>query len=263
VVLWISGTSVAPHLVELVMSEKTMQYLVSVALVVLALIPEVILANAIVNALGHVYTAAQKKTVVSWIWAALFTLPTILFLFLTAYTLNRLSANDGNFVQAGTGMIGLRCFAGWSYGPLEMVYTGIGRRMVSQAQPVITPAQPAPAQIDYQESARQLLPLVDRVVRQSVPDTTHMGEQLQQLRATVEELTVKNAPENTQKCEERNDTDAPESDTEPRTEERNTITLMSAARRTTTRTKSEDLNQLCAQIVSQSVIQSRHLRIAA
>ena len=33
-VLWISGTSVAPHLVVLVMSAKTMQSLVSVALVV-------------------------------------------------------------------------------------------------------------------------------------------------------------------------------------------------------------------------------------
>jgi hypothetical protein len=46
-VLWISGTSVAPGLIELFMSAKTMQYLVWLALIVLALIPEIILGNAI------------------------------------------------------------------------------------------------------------------------------------------------------------------------------------------------------------------------
>src|SRR6266536_1402612 len=137
-VLWISGTSVAPGLVELVMSEKTMQYFVSVAVVALALIPEIILANAIINALGHVHTASQQKTVVGWIWATLFTLPTILFLVLTAVTLNRLTSNGGNFVEASKDMLGLRCFAGWTYGLLEMVYAGVGNRMVYQP----APAQP-------------------------------------------------------------------------------------------------------------------------
>jgi hypothetical protein len=192
-VLWISGTSVAPHLVELVMSEKTMQYFVSVALIALALIPEIILANAIVNTLGHIHTASQQRTPVAWAWAGLFTLPTLLFLGLTAYTLNTLVANGGNFVQASAGLVGLRCFAGWTYGLLEMVYAGVGRRMVNQAQPVITPAQPvAPAmaqQIDYEEIVSLLLPLIAQEVRQAVPDTNGMVEQLHQLRADVEGLT--------------------------------------------------------------------------
>ncbi len=189
-VLWISGTSVAPHLVELVMSEETMQYLVWLALVTLALVPEVILANAIVNALGHAHTAVQKKTVVSWIWAALFIIPTAMFLALTAYTLNNLVANGGNYVQASAGLVGWRCFAGWSYGLLELVYAGMGRRMLhssapDEPQPVLQPA----LQIDYQEIARHLQPVIQQEVRQAVPDTTGMGEQLHQLRMNVEELT--------------------------------------------------------------------------
>jgi hypothetical protein len=201
-VLWISGSSVAPHLVELVMSEQTMQSFVSLALIALALIPEVILANAMVNALGHVQTATQKKTIVSWVWAALFLIPTLLFLLLTAYTLNTLVQSGGNFMQASTGMVGLRCFAGWSYGLLEMVYAGVGRRTVSQAQPILTPAQPTPArELDYEEIARQFLPLVAQEVRQAIPDTTGMVEQLQQLRANLEELAMSVATQSAAKSE--------------------------------------------------------------
>jgi hypothetical protein len=202
-VLWISATSVAPGFIELFMSEKTMQYLVWLALIALALIPEIILANAIVNTIGHIHTATQQKSAVSWAWAVLFTLPTLLFFVLTAYTLNTLIANGGNYIQASAGLVGLRCFAGWTYGLLEMVYAGVGRRTLNQAQLIITPAQPAPAQqIDYEELSRQFLPLVAQEVRQAVPDTTGMVEQIQQLRADVEELSTKVSTERATKDEQ-------------------------------------------------------------
>jgi 2-oxo-4-hydroxy-4-carboxy--5-ureidoimidazoline (OHCU) decarboxylase len=200
-VLWISGTSIAPGLVELFMSEKTMQSFVSVALIALALIPEIILANAIVRALGHIHTATQQKSPVSWAWAVLFTLPTALFLGLTGYTLNALVQSGGNVVQASAGLVGLRCFAGWAYGLLEMVYAGIGRRTLNQAQPTITPAHPPPVQNDYQEIARQLLPLIAQEVRQALPDTTGMGEQLQQLRVNLEDVTTLLLPPSATKSE--------------------------------------------------------------
>ncbi len=190
-VLWISGTSVAPNLIELFMSEKTMQYLVSVALIALALIPEVILANALVTALGRWQSVLRdRRNRQAWVWAFLLTFPAILFLALTSLTLGSLTANGGNYVQASNDLLGWRCFAGWTYGLLELVYAGIGRKMVKGAQPMITPAHPAPVQqpLDYEEIAHQLLPLVAQEVRQIVPDTSGMVEQIQQLRAIVEDL---------------------------------------------------------------------------
>jgi hypothetical protein len=212
-VLWISATSVAPHLVELIMNEQTMQYLVWLALIVLALVPEVILANALVNALGHWHSVTlNRRNLLSWAWALLFTVPTALFLGLTAYTLNTLVANGGNFVQASTGLVGLRCFAGWTYGLLEMVYAGVGRTMINQVQPPITPAQPAPARpLDSEEIARQLLPLVVQEVKTLLPAhapafdyqqiaaqvSTHVAAvyapHLQQLRVNVEEMATRMA----------------------------------------------------------------------
>jgi hypothetical protein len=187
-VLWISGTSVAPGLIELFMSAKTMQYLVWLALIVLALIPEIILGNSIINAAGHWQNvASERHNVMAWVWAILFTIPTVLFLILTALTLNALVSDGGNFVQASNGLVGMRCFAGWTYGLLALVYAGIGRKMVNQAQPIITPAQPVqptPAQqIDYQEIARQLLPLVVAPIQQA------NGDVIQELRGEIERLS--------------------------------------------------------------------------
>jgi hypothetical protein len=191
-VLWISGTSVAPGLIELFMSAKTMQYLVWLALIVLALIPEIILGNSIINAAGHWQTvASDRHNVMAWVWALLFTIPTLLFLILTALTLNALVSDGGNFVQASNGLVGMRCFAGWTYGLLALVYAGIGRRMVSQAQPAITPAaQPVPIpaqQIDYEEIARQLLPLLATPIQELSGEMKgqieRLGEQIVNLQA--------------------------------------------------------------------------------
>src|SRR6266516_3318942 len=193
-VLWISATSVAPQLVELFISAQLMQRLIWLALVTLALIPEIILGNAIINAAARWLSVVRDRhSVMAWVWAIAFTIPTLLFLILTALTLNTLASADGNVVQASAGLVGLRCFAGWSYGLLELVYTGIGRRTLNQAQPMITPAQlaPAAAQIDSEEIARQLLPLVAQEVRQAIPDTTGIGEQLHQLRVNVEEIATR------------------------------------------------------------------------
>jgi hypothetical protein len=193
-VLWISATSVAPGFIEFFMSKDLMQALVWLALIVLALVPEVILANAIVNALRHWQKVTlNRRNLVAWAWALLFTIPTVLFLFLTAYTLNNLVQSGGTFVQASTGIVGLRCFAGWTYGLLELVYAGVGRKMVNQAPLVLAPAQPAPSAapaphpLDAEEIARQLLPLVSREVKLTLSDTTQLDEQLHQLRTEMQE----------------------------------------------------------------------------
>lgn len=148
-VLWISATSVAPSLIELVMSEDTMKYFVSFALIVLALIPEIILGNAIITVIDHWRRAAlDKENFWGWMWAVLFTVPTLLFLWLTAVTINTLANNDGNFVQASTDLVNLRCFAGWGYGLLAIVYAGIGKR-TQNFTPILDVNSVSPASVDY------------------------------------------------------------------------------------------------------------------
>jgi hypothetical protein len=256
-VLWISGTSVAPHLVELEMSAQTMQYFVSVALIALALIPEIILANAIVNALGHIHTASQQRTAVAWAWAVLFTLPTVMFLGLTAYTLNTLVQNGGTFVQASTSLVGLRCFAGWTYGLLEMVFAGVGRRTLKGAQLVITPAQPIPAaapSVPAQTLAvTPIQQASDGVIQEMKEQIARLNEQvvLLQTPPTAPEIAPAGASENTLECEVVSDENAHESDTpiapvdapETLTQERNNITLMSDCRSAQPRTKTNTVNR--------------------
>ncbi len=140
-VLWITCTSIAPDLIKLVISEQMMQRLVWLAFIVLAIIPEIILANAIVNAVSHwMVVARHQRSVTAWIWAILFTVPTILFFVLTAITLNTLGANGGNIVQASTSTLNLRLDTGWMYGLLEMTYAGVKMFMPQYAHRATSPA---------------------------------------------------------------------------------------------------------------------------
>lgn len=165
-VLWISATSVAPKLVQLFMSADTMQYLVWLAVVTLAIIPEIIVANAVINAIKHWYAACRhRENIMLWVWAVLFTIPAVLFLIITVITINSLGANHGDFVQASTSSINLRLDAGWAYGLLEMVYAGTKNFSPMQATVSVTPVGPVPAavppvQIDHAEIAQQLVPLL-------------------------------------------------------------------------------------------------------
>jgi len=162
-VLWITGTSIAPNLVELIITANVMQYLVSLALVVLALIPEIILANAIVNAVRHWLTVIRnRRSVSAWIWAVAFTVPTVLFFILTAITLNTLGANGGNIVQASTQSVNLRIDAGWIYGLLELTYAGVKKFQGPQQAntPVPQPVPVLPTLPTAEELALSLVPLL-------------------------------------------------------------------------------------------------------
>jgi hypothetical protein len=166
-VLWISVTSVAPKLVELFIDEKTMQYILWLALVALALIPEVILGNAIIDVAKHwLQVARNRQSVMAWTWAILFTIPTVLFLILTALTLNMLAAANGNLVQASSSMLNVRCFAGWTYGLLSIVYVGIGQHnQPTQATPDVqqpSPVAPVPS-IDLSTLEQQIATLTQQV----------------------------------------------------------------------------------------------------
>jgi len=159
-VLWITGTSIAPDLIKLVMSETMMQRVLWFALIVLAIIPEIILANAIVNAIGHWITLARHpQSVVAWTWALLFTLPTVLFFILTAITLNTLGAHHGNLVAVSTDTLNWRIDAGWIYGLLEMTHAGVKKFMPQHAQSSSAPVPVLPTMPTSQEVADTLMPL--------------------------------------------------------------------------------------------------------
>jgi len=155
-VLWMSATSVAPGLVELFMSEQAMQYFVWLSLVILALIPELILANAVVSVIWHWYRVRlQPKNIVGWAWALLFSVPTCFFFYLTWVTIANLANHHGNFVQATTDIVNLRCLAGWIYGLLSLVYAGVGKKL-QNLTPIFSVNSVASAEVDYNVLAEKV-----------------------------------------------------------------------------------------------------------
>ncbi len=160
-VLWISGTSVAPSLVELVISKTFMDYLVMLVMVTLALIPEIILANAIINSIKQWMNVVQDyRKPMAWVWAILFTLPTLMFLILTAITLNTLGANGGNLVKISSNTLNFRMDAGWTYGLLEVVYAGVKKLFPQYATSTNQSPVIAPNPVDYEQIMTAILPQI-------------------------------------------------------------------------------------------------------
>src|SRR6266487_1730268 len=221
-VLWITITSVAPMFVTLFMDQITMAKSISFTVIVLAIIPELILINALTNVIEHwlrvIQGNYQSRTarVFSWIWAIAFTIPTCLFLYLTSVTIHNVQAT-GNFVQATTSMIDLRCYAGWAYAVLETLYatTRVGKRMMEGvaaqvqvvnpiAQPVLQPA----IEIDYQEVARHLTPVVsDQVAQLRTELSTQWTTETQHLRSQLEDIGSLMLTQFAAKSEPENETD--------------------------------------------------------
>jgi hypothetical protein len=189
-VLWISGTSIAPSLIEIVMSKEIMAHLVMVALITLALIPEIILANAIINAVKHWITVGHdRRHVMSWVWAFLFTIPTLMFLALTAYTLNSLGSNGGNFVQASTDSLNFRMDAGWIYGLLEVVYAGVRKLAPHLAVfPQQKQTQIPPSPVDYERIIASILPVIS--VQITAQMTAISASQIQSFESQIAALTA-------------------------------------------------------------------------
>jgi hypothetical protein len=196
-VLWISGTSVAPSLVELVMSKTFMDYLVMLAMVVLALIPEIILANAIINSIKQWMNVVQDhRRIMSWVWAILFTIPTCMFLVLTAITLNTLGAHNGNLVQISSDTLNFRMDAGWTYGLLEVVYAGVKKLFPQYAtstqipsnQTQIITANP----VDYEQIMTTILPQISSHIagQMKVISAQQMAEFQEQIEAQFATLKI-------------------------------------------------------------------------
>lgn len=132
--LWVTADYTIPGFLHTFLSVDTMGALSSLSQAAFSLLPEIILASAIVTTIGHWKTASANWRSKHWIWAGLFTAPTLTFLVLTLYTISTFTSQDGSIAQATGAALALRCFAGYSYALLELIYARIGRHV----EPVVS-----------------------------------------------------------------------------------------------------------------------------
>ncbi|HEU5375511.1 MAG TPA: hypothetical protein VFV38_08745 [Ktedonobacteraceae bacterium] len=153
------------------------------------LIPDLILASAILVTINRYKAWINKEGKADWLWALAYTVPTIIFACLTAYTLSTVSSLAGGgdaskVVYASGTELQIRVLSAYFYGLIEILFAfthkGNGHTVLVPAQ---TP-QPAPVpqtpQIDVQQIINDAVSAATKVVADVATEQKGMISDLSQ-----------------------------------------------------------------------------------
>jgi hypothetical protein len=160
--LWVTATNVAPKLTNPLPIAPTLS---SISLMVFSLLPEIILFSAIITSYQYWYAAIRQKNPQGWMWAVLFTLPTLIFFVMTVVTISSFAGTGGDVQQATGGALVVRCLAGWFYALISLIRA----KMPSSGVATMTQAVPAPV-VDYAALALALQPYLAEMKSSLVVD---------------------------------------------------------------------------------------------
>ena len=110
------------------------------------LIPDLILASAILVTINRYKSWISKEEKVAWLWALAYTLPTIIFACLTAYTLSTVSSLAGGgdaskVIYASGTELQIRVLSAYFYGLIEILFAFTHKGATHGFQ-ALTPQQP-------------------------------------------------------------------------------------------------------------------------
>lgn len=181
--LWVSGMYIAPAFMTRVSFGQASLFS-ELSILSFTLLPEVILFSAIVVTYKHWYKAIAQKVKSSYVWGVLYILPTGAFFVMAVYTFCSFISSGEQAIFTATGQIKhadgwslvVRALSGWGYCLIGLVYNEISKIHPS----IATPASVEP-DMNYEELARQLTPVILEQLRQiGMPqqseDATHRGD---------------------------------------------------------------------------------------
>ncbi len=123
--LWMTVNSSVHQFVLLFMSEEMTRYLSWLATVAFVAVPEFILALALVTTISHFRVWwYDKKDVASAVWAVLYGLPTLAFLFLSVVVIS--NSMLSTHYELPNWMVVMRGLAGYMYGFVAILYWQLG-----------------------------------------------------------------------------------------------------------------------------------------
>jgi hypothetical protein len=178
-VLWITADRVAP---EFVIYVPLHNQITATCIIALSLLPEIILFHAIILCFDHwkeaLWNGENKVNGFHFVFALLYTIPTLMFIGMTVWTLV-LTATTGTVITADGLLLSARYLAGWFYSLVEMIYPLIARRY----NMTVTPS----ALLVDEKSAQEIEQLTQRIEQ--------LQEQILQLQQVPVEQSEKEAEE--------------------------------------------------------------------
>lgn len=158
--LWVTAHYVAHDFMEtMVGGNGNANTLSSLSTLAFSLLPEVIVFSAIVITYEHWHNFFRDRRWLnpSWVWAALYTVPTCTFVTMTVIVLCSFAVDGPHTPQATGQALVIRYLAGWAYSIIGLIYSRIGKR--SNAQNVGATGQPQSVNQtpDYQAMMQSLV----------------------------------------------------------------------------------------------------------
>lgn len=146
--VYVTLNTVAHLLVSWLLPDRAITTLNQISIIAFSVLPELIVVSALAVCFDHWRMVYTTRRLDAWVWAILYSLPTVVFLGMTVFTITSFVSFEvantttvhhmvngkliTELVQAGsytaTGpMLVTRCLAGWSYGTIRMIFAKLGK----------------------------------------------------------------------------------------------------------------------------------------
>lgn len=139
--LWISAIYSA-HDFMVKISFGWSDTLTSMSILAFTLLPEIVLFSAIITCVEHWYHAIVLKRKGEYIWAALYSLPTLVFFGLAIFTFTAVIESQNHTLPMASGLsLVIRAVTSWIFALIGMVHAGLKKRLphiLNVAHPVAT-----------------------------------------------------------------------------------------------------------------------------
>jgi hypothetical protein len=128
--VYVTINNVAHLLVSWIFPSTWISVANQMSVIAFSVLPELIVASAILTCYDHWYCYSQTKSKGPLMWALAYTLPTSVFAVMTVVTLTSFVSVEAttNISPTATGLsLVVRCLAGWSYALTQMIYCQRGK----------------------------------------------------------------------------------------------------------------------------------------
>lgn len=127
--VYVTINVVAHKLVAWALPVNVISTLNQISVIAFSVLPELIVASAIAVTFDHYKFAWGTKKWYAWIWGGLYTIPTVIFIYMTVVTITSFVSLEAINVdyQATGAMLVTRCLAGWGYGMLQTLFFKVGK----------------------------------------------------------------------------------------------------------------------------------------
>lgn len=127
--LWVTVNAVAHPLLTRILPTVTIETTNYLAITAFSIVPELIIIPLIITCYSHWALVVRRKSKPAVLWGVLYTLPAVVFLFVTITTISSFVSAKGTIdVHLDGTQLVIRCLSGWWFSTVNMLFAQSGKQ---------------------------------------------------------------------------------------------------------------------------------------